>query len=589
MCREIFSEIVMLKYFLYVVHIFNILNIKHRILIVVSFFNSFFLALIETFSIGVLAIYIGFLSNTDLLISKIPIYSIQTYFRNLEYESLVFQVSIFIVVTFIIKNLLIIFSNWFNLKVNQAITSNNSKEMFEFILDAEFSFLINSEKSLLTFKIYNEVKRVGAFIFGYNQVIKEILLVIFLLTSLFLINPNIFLIISIIFFIALTITVFSFKNFLIKIADKIKKHSSLMLGSISEIIDNVSLIKITSKNSFFINKYINQLNIQIKYSNFRRLLLIFPRSIFEILGISIVIFFALFQILGENIKIEDLFHTLSFVSLAAIRLIPAFSSLNTNFSSIIFNEKTFVEFYKNRKQILQNKIERSSVINKNNKTDNLIINLNEVNFSYKKEKLVLDSINYTFEKNKIYGISGKSGSGKSTLIKMIMGLLDPKSGVIFFNGKNIKFIKPELHKLIGYIPQRIFLIDDNLESNIAMGVEKNKIDKNRLKECMDLANLSDLIQSSEMEKFQIAEQGQNLSGGQVQCIGLARALYGDPKILIFDEPTNNIDMYTKNRFIKNLKKIANNKICIIVTHDKELIQNCDKKIIINSQKINEQR
>ena len=122
-----------------------------------------------------------------------------------------------------------------------------------------------------------------------------------------------------------------------------------------------------------------------------------------------------------------------------------------------------------------------------------------------------------------------------------------------------------------------------------MGVDKNKIDKNRLKECMDLANLSDLIQSSELEKFQIAEQGQNLSGGQIQCIGLARALYGDPKILIFDEPTNNIDMYTKNRFIKNLKRITNNKICIIVTHDEELIQNCDKNIIINNQKLNEQK
>ena len=122
-----------------------------------------------------------------------------------------------------------------------------------------------------------------------------------------------------------------------------------------------------------------------------------------------------------------------------------------------------------------------------------------------------------------------------------------------------------------------------------MGIAKNKIDKNRLKKCIDLANLRDLIKSTELEKIQIKEQGQNLSGGQIQCIGLARALYRDPKILIFDEPTNNIDMYTKNRFIKNLKRMANNKICIIVTHDNELIQNCDKNIIINNQKLNEQK
>ena len=579
----------MAKYFLYIVYIFDILNIKNKILIVLFFLNSILLALLETLSIGILAIYIGFLLNTDLILRKIPIDFIQEYLANLEYASLVFQVSIFIAVTFIIKNLMIIFSSWFSYKVNQAITSDNSKEMFGFILDTEFNFLINSEKSKLTYKVYAEIKRVGGFIFSYNQVAKETLLVIFLLVPLFLINPNIFFSISIIFFIFLIIMVSFFKNFIRKLADKINKHSSLMLGSISEIIDNISLIKISSKNDFFINKYINQLNIQIKYSNFRRILQILPRAIFEILGVCIVIFFVLFGISDEDLKIEELFHTLSFISLAAIRLIPAFSSLNANFSSIIFYEKTFVEFYENRRQIISNKIESSTVIKENNKTNNLIINLNNVNFFYKKEELVINSINYTFEKNKIYGITGKSGSGKSTLIKMIMGLLDPISGVVFFNGKNIKFIKPELHKLIGYVPQKIFLIDDSLASNIAMGIDKNKIDKNRLKKCMDLANLRDLIKCTELEKFQIKEQGQNLSGGQVQCIGLARALYRDPKILIFDEPTNNIDMYTKNRFIKNLKRMANNKICIIVTHDNELIQNCDKNIIINNQKLNEQK
>lgn len=579
----------MAKYFLYIVYIFDILNIKNKILITLFFFNSILLALLETLSIGILSIYIGFLLNTDLILRKIPIDFIQEYLGNLEYASLVFQVSIFIVVTFIIKNLMIIFSSWFSYKVNQAITSDNSKEMFGFILDTEFNFLINTHKSKLTYKVYAEIKRVGGFIFSYNQVAKETLLVIFLLVPLFLINPSIFLSISIIFFIFLIIMVSFFKKFIRKLADKINKHSSLMLGYISEIIDNISLIKISSKNEFFINKYINQLNIQIKYGNFRRILQILPRSIFETLGVCIVIFFVLSDISDEDLKIEELFHKLSFVSLAAIRLIPAFSSLNANFSSIIFYEKTFVEFYENRKHIISNKIESSEVIKENNKTNNLIINLNNVNFFYKKEELVINSINYTFEKNKIYGISGKSGSGKSTLIKMIMGLLDPVSGVVFFNGKNVKFIKPELHKLIGYVPQRIFLIDDSLASNIAMGIDKNKIDKNRLKKCIDLANLRDLIKSTELEKIQIKEQGQNLSGGQIQCIGLARALYRDPKILIFDEPTNNIDMYTKNRFIKNLKRMANNKICIIVTHDNELIQNCDKNIIINNQKLNEQK
>ena len=170
-----------------------------------------------------------------------------------------------------------------------------------------------------------------------------------------------------------------------------------------------------------------------------------------------------------------------------------------------------------------------------------------------------------------------------------MGLLEPSSGKISLNNKDINDDKLKLYKLIGYVPQKIFLIDDNLESNIAMGVDKKEINKNKLKECIDLANIENLFESTNLEKVRIIEQGKNLSGGQIQSIGLARALYGYSRILIFDEPTNNLDKNTKNKFIQNLKNISKNRICILVTHDTELIENCDKKIIIEDQKLNEQK
>ena len=140
--------------------------------------------------------------------------------------------------------------------------------------------------------------------------------------------------------------------------------------------------------------------------------------------------------------------------------------------------------------------------------------------------------------------------------------------------------------LVGYVPQNIFLINDTIESNIAMGVSKKEISSIEIKKSLELSKLKDILSVPNIENYKITDQGSNLSGGQVQMVGLARALYRNPGILILDEPTNNLDINTKNEFIKNLKKISFGRICIIVSHDEELLKNCDKIIKIDENSKN---
>ena len=182
----------MLKYFLHILKIFEILNFKNKILLVLFFLNSILAAILEIFSIGILALYVGFLSNTKMIIERIPFNFLKTYLIELDKTTLIFEVSIVVITAFIIKNFIVVFSNWFSLKIRQSIISDNSDEIFSYILASDFKYLIDTAKSAFTYKIYNEVKRVAKFITAYNMLIKDFLLIISISTTLYFINKSIF-------------------------------------------------------------------------------------------------------------------------------------------------------------------------------------------------------------------------------------------------------------------------------------------------------------------------------------------------------------------------------------------------------------
>ena len=578
----------MLKYFLHILKIFEILNFRNKILLVLFFLNSILIALLETFGIGILALYVGFLSNTKMIIDNIPLIFLKNYLLELDKTTLIFEVSIVIIAAFIIKNFIVVFGNWFSLKIRQSIISDNSNEIFSYILASDFKNLIDTPKSTLTYKIYNEVKRIAGFIIAYNLLIKDLLLITSISITLYFVNESIFIIVILIFFSIFFISINTLKGYVRTSADRVNKHSSMMLKSILEVIDNVVLIKLSSKKNFFIKKYLNQLNLQIKFSNINRIIQSLPKNFFEVIGVAIVIFFVLVEIFYGDKNADEMLPIISFLALAAARMTPAFGAINSSVSTIIYNEKTFKEFFNNRKQMILNKLQNTE--KKENKffknRDKLEIILDNVSFSYNSDKVTLKNLNLNFEKNYIYGVSGKSGSGKSTLTKIIMGLLEPSKGSIYFNGLILNSSKRNFQDLVGYVPQNIFLINDTIESNIAMGVSKKEISSIEIKKSLELSKLRDILSVPNIENYKITDQGSNLSGGQVQMVGLARALYRNPGILILDEPTNNLDINTKNEFIKNLKKISFGRICIIVSHDEELLKNCDKIIKIDENSKN---
>ena len=200
-----------------------------------------------------------------------------------------------------------------------------------------------------------------------------------------------------------------------------------------------------------------------------------------------------------------------------------------------------------------------------------------MSFKYPDNKSIFEKFNFTFEKNKIYGVFGKNGSGKTTLINLILNLLKPISGEINYYLDNEKVLGKKIK--FGYVPQNIVMIDSSIKSNIALEYDEKNIDKNKLKKCLNSSNLFKFISEfKDKEDTIVGENGAKLSGGQKQRIGIARSLFFDNNILILDEPSSALDKSNEKQFLDNLKELKREKIIIIISHNYDLKDYCDQII-----------
>jgi ABC-type multidrug transport system fused ATPase/permease subunit len=210
-----------------------------------------------------------------------------------------------------------------------------------------------------------------------------------------------------------------------------------------------------------------------------------------------------------------------------------------------------------------------------------------LNFKYEQsENLVLSNINLKIVSGEAVGFVGQSGSGKSTLIDLMLGLLDPQSGSVLINGLSIEDVKQSWQKAIGYIPQTIFLMDDSLRRNIAIGIDDKEIDELAITEALKSAQLEDFVASlPEGIDTVVGERGVRLSGGQRQRIGIARALYHRPSVLVLDEATSSLDTETEHGVMQAVQALQGDKTVIIVAHRLSTVEYCDRLYRLDAGRI----
>ena len=324
------------------------------------------------------------------------------------------------------------------------------------------------------------------------------------------------------------------------------------------------------------NKYSKNMGLASGYSNL-------PRYIVEAVIISFLIVFAFLFVTFNQDSSQNLTSIFGIFAIASIRLLPATGNTISCISVIKYNIHSLDSLYAELKEAEQFEGQHQSKSQQNLPSSTKLDFHSEIaiqNLVYKYPNAAnnaLNEISLTIKKGQSIGLIGKSGSGKTTLVDVLMGLLIPKSGDILLDGASVYPRLRAWQNLIGYVPQSIFLIDDTLERNIAFGVPDNLIDRQRVQKAVAAAQLTEVIERLPMGlNTTVGERGVLLSGGQRQRVGIARALYHEKEILVFDEATAALDNETENLITDATKALSGSKTIIIIAHRLSTIEHCDR-------------
>ncbi|MDB9719216.1 ATP-binding cassette domain-containing protein, partial [Candidatus Pelagibacter sp.] len=374
------------------------------------------------------------------------------------------------------------------------------------------------------------------------------------------------------------------KNKLTKLASGFLRSQTESIKIINQTFGSLKENIILDLRSILINKFSFRIKQVQKFEFFRSFIKSIPRVLFELVAIIAIVMIAnVFLFMNKN---EDyILQALTLIGICSIRLIPSFNGLTNSFATIksyneIFNKFCtdiyFFESLKDNKKYFK--------IKKYNFKKSIV--LKNISFKYPRtKKNIISNGNLIIKKGHTIGISGRSGSGKTTLIDIITGLLEKTSGQYIIDGNNISHKIAFNKNEVGYVPQSPYLFDDTIENNILFG-RSVKDKKKIIKQSIKLSQIEKFI--SQLPKglqTYVGNNGARLSGGQKQRIVIARALLFKPELIIFDEATSSLDTKTENELIKEIYKLKKITTVVIISHKKEIIDQCDYKYIIKDNKI----
>ena len=335
---------------------------------------------------------------------------------------------------------------------------------------------------------------------------------------------------------------------------------------------------------YFLDRYSKYNFVSILNIYLIRLFSSTPKLFLEILGVLVLGLLIQFYLLDDKIN-NDLIIDMSLYVFGLIKILPSISKILNNFSTIKSGSTAINIVYKDLSQnYFKGQINKNDLkINFNNE-----INFKEINYRYPNtSKYILKNLNFEIKKGEKIIICGESGQGKSTFLDLLLGLINPSRGQVLVDGVNIKKNFKNWRKKIGYVPQDIYLFDDDIKKNVAIGLETNEIDLNKVRKALKKSSLNKYLKNNNKKNINmiVGEDGINLSGGQKQRIAIARALYKTSNLLIFDEATSGLDEQTEMEIVKDILKLGKDTTIIFVTHRTYLNKYFDKMYELKNKKL----
>ncbi len=550
---------------------------KQKIQLLILFFVILIGTALELMGVTIILPFINGIMDPEYVYQTDYLIAINNIFHFKDYNQFMAFLGIAIIIVYIVKNVYISVMYY----QQYRFTFNNQRKMAYRMLDCymrqPYYFHRTHNSSELIRNVNSDTVMMFHAILAVLQLLTEVLVCIVLGAFLFIMDKSIT--IGICVFLGGFAVVFAkgFKRYLENIGQKDRKYNAEIVKWLQQSFGGIKETKVSGREEFFLNQFDHNYGIFAECERKYRFMQVAPRPIMEAVCIGGLMLVVVLKLLNGTTS-EYFVTTISVFAIAAFRVLPSFNRITNYLSVIMFNYPALDAVYQDLKEI--EALQATYKVEDYDVTPlklNEAIRVKDMTFVYPDGDLaVLEHINLTISRKQSVAFIGPSGAGKTTLADIILGALEPTSGTVYADEKDIFQNMTSWHKSLGYIPQSIYLMDDTVKNNVAFGIPVEEIDDAKLWKALEQAQLKEFIQSLDkgLETL-IGESGVRLSGGQRQRIGIARALYNDPEVLVLDEATSALDSETETAVMEAIEALSGNKTLIIIAHRISTIQNCD--------------
>jgi ATP-binding cassette, subfamily B, bacterial PglK len=564
--------------------IYAVLSREQKLRMLLMQFFFIFSAAVQVVGIASIAPFIGIISNPGSIQTNRALAALYEYGGFQSNQEFITGFALLSIAMIFISNFVSALTIWLQFKFSIYLGSNLQCKLFEKSIRRDYLFHKTTNYNKLISTISADAPRfIYMVLQPYLLMCSQLFVALIILVGLLFLDPVVAVGSALVVGGAYLCTYWLIKTSLRAHGDIITKRNKVVQSIMSESFIGIKDIKLNALEAKYTQQYLAANKQGLDSSAYIALSGDLPRFAIETVSFSAILLFAVWLLSGSN-ESTNVVSLLSVYALAGYKLLPTMQQIYKSVSSMSANGGVAILLRKQLDFDTPND-EKTDVPAIADVTE---IELKNISYHYPKaNKPALDDVTVKFTKGQLNTIAGPSGSGKSTLADIILGLLPPASGQLFTNhrptaGKDLIAYQ----RTIGYVPQHIFILDGDVITNVAFGVNREDVDIARVKTALQQANAMEFVEKLPKGlENDLGQDGKLLSGGQRQRIGIARALYRNNKILVLDEPTSALDIDSEHELMQLLNQLKHDRLIIVISHRPAAIKLSDKITVIADGKL----
>ena len=555
--------------------IFSVISPKNKFNYVLLILFVLLTSLIELLSIGSIIPFLMALGDAPKLFANPALADYWVYFGVFEASELPFKLALSFGVLALLSGFMRIAMTYIAAQINRSIIVEFGRNIYQSVIFKEFQEHSKENSSHIVGILTSKISTLNTALNSMSNMFSSAVIMVIVILFLFSIEAEIVSSIMVTFGLVYFIIIKFFNLQLKQNAEISAFQTSNLIQILKETIDGIREITLNNSQQFFIEHYAKN-DYKLRSAQARSAVIgIFPRFLIESIGIFSIAMFALYLITEGDGTLGSAIPTLAVIAMSVQRLLPLGQQLYNGWALIngasnsIWDILEVISITGDSHDKFFRDIQALSF-----QED---ISLQNISFSYLSDKTFISDVNLKIPKGSRVGIFGPTGSGKSTFMDLLMGFIPPDAGNIcidgtLLNNTNIR----EWQQNISHVPQKIYIQDSDIASNIALSNTEEPPRTEALHSSSSKAQILNFINSlSDGFNSKVGENGSLLSGGQIQRIGIARALYKDSKVIVFDEPTSALDEATESKILETIYSLPKDYTIFIISHNPRAIEDCD--------------